>query len=126
VDTPLVLFGAAVINILYPAYLLTVKKTWGTITKDRRDIIFSVSYGLLFFIPSVLLGKGMLMLGALGASVGWGITQGSIIIGGQILGFASGEWRGVTGKPRKQIYIAIAFLILSMIILAIGNLLSTP
>jgi hypothetical protein len=64
----------------------------------------------------------MLLLGILGASVGWGIAQGSIILGGQLLGFASGEWRGVAGKPRHYIYTAIAVLILSMLILTLGNI----
>ena len=49
---------------------------------------------ILFFAPSALLGQGMLLLGPLGASVGWGLVQGSVILGGQVLGFASGEWRG--------------------------------
>jgi L-rhamnose-H+ transport protein len=119
-----VLFGAAVINVIYPAYLLTVKRSWNIIVKNGWEIVLAVTYGLLFFIPSVMLGKGMLLLGVLGASVGWGITQGSIILGGQLLGFASGEWRGVIGKPRKIIYIAIAVLILSMIILTFGNLIA--
>jgi len=66
----------------------------------------------------------MLLLGILGASVGWSNTQGAIILGGQLLGFASGEWRSVTGKSRKYIYTAIAVLILSMIILTIGNFLA--
>jgi L-rhamnose-H+ transport protein len=116
-----VLFGAALINVLYPAYLLTRNKSWNLIMKNGREILLSIGYGLLFFIPSVMLGKGMLMLGVLGASVGWGITQGSLILGGQILGFASGEWRGVTGKPRQYIYIAIVVLIISMVIMAFGN-----
>ena len=120
----IVLFGAALINILYPAYLLTKNKSWHIIPKNAKDIFLSAVYGLLFFTPSVLLGKGMLLLGALGASVGWGINQGLIIIGGQILGFSTGEWKGVSGKPRKYIYIAITILIISMIILAIGNMLS--
>jgi hypothetical protein len=71
-----------------------------------------------------MVGKGMLLLGSLGASVGMGITLGSIIIGGQILGFAGGEWKGVTGKPRKYIYTAIVVLVLSMIILAFSNLIA--
>lgn len=119
-----VLFGAALINILYPVYLLTRNKSWHIIPKNSKDILLSAFYGLLFFIPSVLLGKGMLLLGALGASVGWGINQGLIIIGGQILGFSAGEWKGVSGKPRRYIFIAIAILIVSMVILAIGNTLS--
>jgi hypothetical protein len=31
--------------------------------------------------------------------VGSGVTQGTLIIGGALLGFLAGEWRGVTGKP---------------------------
>ncbi len=117
-----VLFGAALVNIIYPAYLLTTNKSWSLLVKNGKDIILAFSYGLLFFIPSVMLGKGMLMLGVLGASVGWGITQGSIILGGQLLGFASGEWKDVTGKPRRYIYTAIIILIISMMILMIGNM----
>jgi len=120
------LFGAAIVNILYPAYLLTRNKSWGVITGNGREILLCVLYGLLFFIPSVLLGKGMLLLGALGASVGVGITQSAIIVGGQILGFASGEWKGIHGKPRQYIYAAILVLVVAMIILGLGNLISQP
>ncbi len=119
-----VLFGAALINILYPAYLLTRNKSWKVISAHGRDTLLSVIYGLLFFIPSILLGHGMLLLGASGASVGFGITQASIIIGGQIVGFASGEWRGISGMPRKYIYRAIVILVISMAILGVGNMLS--
>ena len=60
----------------------------------------------------------MLLLGALGASVGWGLVQGTLILGGQILGFASGEWRGVEGLPRRQIYLAVVLLVVAMSIMA--------
>ena len=116
-----VLFGAGIVNIIYPAYLLTKNKTWNVLTKNIKEVLIAISYGLLFFIPSVLLGKGMVLLGTSGASVGWGITQGSIILGGQILGFASGEWKGIKGRPRKYIYLAIVILLFSMIILSLGN-----
>jgi L-rhamnose-H+ transport protein len=119
-----VLFGAAVINVIYPAYLLTVNKSWNVIIKNGNEVMLSLLYGLLFCIPSLMLGKGMLLLGSLGASVGMGITLGSVIIGGQILGFASGEWKGVTGKPQQYIYSAVVVLVLSMIILALSNLIS--
>ena len=60
----------------------------------------------------------MLLLGPLGASVGWGLVQGTVILGGQLLGFVSGEWRGVSGIPRHQMYLAIALLIMAMTIMA--------
>jgi hypothetical protein len=64
-------------------------------------------------------------LGALGASVGWGIQQGMQMTGTQLLGFVSGEWRGVHGKPRRQMYLAIGILILAAVVLAYGNTLAT-
>jgi L-rhamnose-H+ transport protein len=115
------LLGAALPNVLYPAMLMTRNKSWGMLLAHPSEIGWSISYGILFFVPSALLGKGMLLLGPLGASVGWGLVQGTLILGGQILGFASGEWRGVVGKPRIQVYIAIVLLVVAMTIIASGR-----
>ncbi len=112
------LLGAAIPNVAYPAILMTRNKSWGVLAKYPGDIVLSVLYGVLFFVPSVLLGKGMLLLGAFGASVGWGLVQGTVILGGQILGFISGEWRGVASLPRRQMYAAILLLIAAMTIMA--------
>lgn len=115
------LLGAALVNVLYPAYLMTVNHSWNVLLANPREVLLALVYGFLFFIPSALLGRGMLMLGVLGASVGFGVVQGALILGGQALGFLSGEWSGVTGKPRTHIYLAIAVLVFSMGILAFGN-----
>jgi hypothetical protein len=115
-----VLMGAGIVNVLYPAFLMTKNKSWSTLP-NGKELMLSVVYGILFFAPSALLGKGMLMLGALGASVGWGVVQGTLILGGQMLGFVSHEWRGVTGRPRTHIYTAIFILIMAIVIMAIGN-----
>ena len=119
-----VLIGAAIVNTLYPAWLLTRNKSWNVLAGNAREILLCICYGLLFFIPSVMLGKGMLLLGALGASVGVGITQAAVITGGQVVGFASGEWKGIHGRPRQYIYSAIVILVVSMFILGLGNMLS--
>jgi len=55
-----VLVGAGIVNTLYPAYLLTKNRSWKVISGNGREILLCAAYGLLFFIPSVLLGKGML------------------------------------------------------------------
>ena len=112
------LLGAAIPNVLYPAMLMTRNKSWGVLAAHPGEVGLSIIYGVLFFVPSALLGQGMLLLGPLGASVGWGLVQGTLILGGQILGFLSGEWRGVGGKPRRQIYAAILLLIAAMAIMA--------
>ena len=117
--------GAALANILYPVYLMTKKRSWHVLHGNPKEMSLALLYGLLFFIPSILLGRGMVLLGPLGASVGFGIVQGTLILGGQALGFITGEWHGVTGKSRLQIYIAIAILLVSMFIMAVGNALAT-
>jgi L-rhamnose-H+ transport protein len=118
------LLGAAIPNVLYPAILMTCHRSWGVLAKQPGEIGLSIVYGILFFAPSALLGHGMLLLGTLGASLGWGLVQGTLILGGQILGFVTGEWRGVSGTPRRQIYAAILLLIAAMIVMACAKAVS--
>jgi hypothetical protein len=37
------------------------------------------------------------------------------------VGFASGEWRGVTARPRLQMVSALALLLTAVVILSIGK-----
>ena len=115
------LLGGALVNIGYAAYLLSRNRSWGILARSRRELLLAIIIGVNFSLAVALMGKGMLMLGALGASVGWGIQQAFQMTGTQLLGFLSGEWRGVHGKPRIQMYLAITIFILAAIVLAVGN-----
>jgi L-rhamnose-H+ transport protein len=117
----LALSGAAAVNVLYPLWLLRKNRNWDVFQSHPAEFCLALAYGALFFLPSVLLGQGMLQLGVLGASVGFGVVQGTLIIGGQLLGFLSGEWRGAPDRSRHYIYIAILVLILSVVLLASAN-----
>ncbi len=118
------LFGGALVNIGYAVYLLTRNRSWGVLGQSGKETLLAVVIGINFSLASTLMGKGMLLLGALGASVGFGIQQAMQMTGGQLLGFISGEWRGVHGKPRMQMYTAIAILIVAATIMAVGNTLA--
>lgn len=115
------LLGGSLLNVLYPAYLMTKKKSWGVLGGSWKELMLAVIIGGNMALGVVLMGKGMVMLGALGASVGFGIQQASQMLGGQGVGFISGEWKGVFGKPRSQMYAAIAVLIIAALIMAFGN-----
>ena len=115
------LLGGALVNIVYPAYLMTKNKSWGVLTGSWREVAFSIIIGFQFCLAVALAGKGMVLLGVLGASVGAGIQQAMQMMGGQGLGFISGEWRGVFGKPRRLMYFAIAALILATMIMTYSN-----
>lgn len=118
------LLGGSLINIVYPAFLMTKKQSWGILKESVGEILLSVIIGMQFCVSVAMMGKGMLLLGALGASVGFGIQQAMQILGGQGVGFVSGEWHGVQGKPRQQMYAAIGLLVVAAMIMALGNALA--
>jgi len=118
------LLGGALVNLGYAVYLLTKNRSWGVLAASPGEFALAVVIGIDFSLAVALMGKGMLLLGALGASVGWGIQQAMQMTGTQLLGFVSGEWRGVHGRPRRQMYLAIALLIVAAAVLAYGNTLA--
>jgi L-rhamnose-H+ transport protein len=118
------LLGGSLINIVYPAWLLTKNHSWKVLGQSWKELAFASIIGFNMALGIVLMGSGMLLVGALGASVGFGVQQASQMLGGQGLGFISGEWRGVQGKPRNLMYAAIAVLIVAALIMAYGNTLA--
>ena len=66
----------------------------------------------------------MLLLGALGASVGFGIQQGMQILGGQTVSLASGEWKGAPPQSGRAMIIATACLLGAAVLMAVGNTLA--
>jgi hypothetical protein len=118
------LVAGALLNIGYAAHRLNRNKSWHVLLGSGREFMLAIVIGVNFSLAVTLMGKGMLLLGALGASIGWGIQQAMQMTGGQLLGFVSGEWHGVQGRPRRQMYLAIALLIAAGVILAYGNTLT--
>jgi len=115
------MMAGALVNFLFPLYLMRRNHTGHLLLSSWRELPFPILGGLQFFAAILLLGVGSLQLGALGASVGWGLFQAMQILGGQTVGFLSGEWRGVHGKPRTRMYLAILIIIVAAFIVAFGN-----
>ena len=118
------LMSGALINLIYPLYLMAKNKSFGVLLQSVPEFLLAAVIGLNMAVGIVLMGSGMLWLGALGASVGFGIQQASQMIGSQGLGFISGEWKGVRGQPRNRMYLAIALLIVAAVVMAFGNTLA--
>jgi L-rhamnose-H+ transport protein len=115
------LLAGMLVNVVYPAILIAREGSWGRFAKHPGQVLVSALIGIQFFTGVLLMGQGMLALGVLGASVGFGMSQGMQIVGGQILGFVSGEWKGAPSKARSLIYLAIALLLVAAIVLALAN-----
>jgi hypothetical protein len=114
-------FSGAMLNLLYPAFLMTRRRSWGVLLTNWREVGLTVIMGVQTLLALTLPGKGMMMLGALGAAIGTGIQQAMQMVGGQGTGFISGEWRGVEGKPRLQMYASIALLVIASAIMAVSE-----
>lgn len=112
------LLGGALANVLYPAYLMTKHRSWRVLRETPREVALAMVLGIAFIVGFSMMGKGMLLLGALGASVGFGVQQSVQMLGNQAVGFASGEWREVS--PGRM-YWALALLIVAIGILSVGN-----
>jgi hypothetical protein len=115
------LASGALLNIIYPACLITRKRTWGVLVHNWSEAGLAFISGAQLILAAMLLGRGMLALGTLGASVGFGIQQAAQMLGNQGLGFMSGEWKGVHGKPLRLMIVAIGILIAAAAIMAYGN-----
>jgi len=115
------LLGGVLINIVYPLHLMAKNKSLGVLWQSWPEVALAAVIGVNMAAGIVLMGTGMRWLGTLGASVGLGIQQASQMLGSQALGFMSGEWRGVAGRPRHLMYLAIAVLILAGLVMASGN-----
>jgi hypothetical protein len=113
--------GGALVNVLYTVVTMTRKRTWNLMFIRKDELLYGALIGVQFVVSIVLMGRGMVLLGILGASVGFGIQQSMQIIGNQLVGFMGGEWFGVAGKPRRIMYIAIAIILMAVVILAYSN-----
>lgn len=114
----------ALVNVVYPAILMTKNRSWRVIGESPKEAGLSLIVGLNLFLAFSLWFSGMLLLGAMGGSVGFGIYFVLQILGAQGLGLISGEWRGVRGTPVKQMGAAVTILVLAAAIMAYASTLT--
>lgn len=113
--------SGALLNLIYPAWLITRRRSWWMLARHWPEACLCAVTGTQLMTGVLLMGRGMVLLGALGASVGFGIQQAAQMMGNQGLGFVSGEWRGVRRRPLALMIVAIAVLMTAAVIMAYGN-----
>ena len=115
------LMSGAMVNIIFPAWLMTKKKNWGVLLKNPGEMLLATIGGIQAITAFTLMGRGMLLLGVFGASVGFALQQIMQIMGNQAVGFVSGEWKNVYGNPRRLMYTALFILSVAVVIVAFSN-----
>lgn len=115
------LFGGALVNVLYPALLMTRRKSWAVLGRHWPEMGLSLCFGCQLMLAFAVFGYGRMQMGKFGDSQAPGIQLAMQIIGGLLVGILAGEWRGVPGKPRVQIAVAFAILIVGAILVTLAQ-----
>ncbi len=114
------LLGGAFVNLAYPVWLLCKNRSWGRFSGpgSLRDFALSLPIGAVTIASFAMGSTGMVLLGALGASVGFGINQAMQIAASQAVGYFSGEWHGVPRRYTRTMGVAVALLLAAVAIIA--------
>jgi L-rhamnose-H+ transport protein len=65
----------------------------------------------LSLVAGVLLGK-------LGASIGWPVIQSMAVLGGNVVGIFSGEWKGAGRKPFVTMLFGLTLLVVGILVIS--------
>lgn len=117
------LWGGLTTNFIWCMQLNTRNRTFGDYTNAKAPLktnyIFSAIAGTTWFLQFFFYGMGESKLGN-GAS-SWVLHMACIIIVSNVWGIYFKEWKGVSTPTYRTIILGIATVILSVVIVGIGN-----
>jgi L-rhamnose-H+ transport protein len=88
--------------------------------------LFGLIMGALWFGSTAIYGVATSRFsGGTGPIVGWPLFMSSIIVTSNLWGFATGEWRGTTRKPRNIVLLGTLILILGFVALSFSSTLQS-
>ena len=102
-------------SLLYVIYLLNKHKSWKFFRDGTRWYwLLTPAMGLMWISGTVLYGVGANLMGPLGPVVGWPMLMSTMVLTATAWGFAGGEWKGVSGFPKRLNTAALAILVAAM------------
>jgi L-rhamnose-H+ transport protein len=116
-------WGGMTALIVFMGGSMIRKGTWRNYFRPGtgRDLLISSAMGAVHFLAQIPYGIGAYYLGKLGTTVGWGVNIGMALIVASSLGFALGEWKGVSPRAVNTLLAGIAILVVAIGILAYAN-----
>ncbi|WP_242204067.1 L-rhamnose/proton symporter RhaT [Aestuariivivens insulae] len=109
------LFWTTILSIKYKSYTDFTNKN----TPIRNNILFSALAGTIWFLQFFFYGMGESKLGS-GAS-SWILHMSTIILTANFWGIYRKEWHGVAKKTKWTITAGIAVILLSVLLVGVGN-----
>lgn len=118
-----ILWGGLTTNLIWTTILSLKNRSYGdfvnTSSPIAKNVIFSALAGTTWFLQFFFYGMGESKLGN-GAS-SWILHMSTIILTANMWGVYRNEWKGVARKTKFTITVGIAVILLSVVIVGIGN-----
>jgi hypothetical protein len=107
-------------SLVWCVYLVTRGSTWNLYRKPHSaaNFLICAAMGGLWITGTVLYGVSSARMGRLGPAISWPIFMSSIIITGNLWGWAWGEWSGASPRSVKFLWAGIAVQILGIVLLS--------
>lgn len=102
--------GGALVNVLFPLFLMLRGRNLKTLAATA-DFCLTLVMSLLFVTCLLCMGNGMRMMGALGASLGFGLYQGFQTLVSQGVGVFAGEWKGAAFRTKALMSGAVILML---------------
>ena len=118
-----ILWGGLTTNLIWTTILSIKNKSYkdftNTSTPITNNILFSALAGTIWFLQFFFYGMGESKLGN-GAS-SWILHMSTIILTANLWGIYRKEWHGVAKKTKMTITAGIVIILLSVVLVGIGN-----
>jgi L-rhamnose-H+ transport protein len=117
------LWGGLTTNLIWCVYLNFKNRTFSDYTNSQtpiaQNIMFSGLAGTMWFLQFFFYGMGESKLGN-GAS-SWILHMATIILTANLWGFYLKEWKGVSQKTFRTFMLGLATILLSIVLVGLGN-----
>jgi L-rhamnose-H+ transport protein len=117
----IILIPVFLCNFIYSLYLLNKNKSVRMFREPGTSFywVWGLLMGIDWMAGMAAYGAGALSLGKLGTSMGWILFLASMIIVANILGVATGEWKGA--RPKTLAIMAAGIIVLMAAIIVVGT-----
>jgi L-rhamnose-H+ transport protein len=110
-------------NVLYCIILMRKNRTFRNFTfgKPAVNLLLAALMGILWLGSMNLYGMGVQIMGAWGAIVGWGVICALTIATSNVIGFASGEWKGALRRSRVFMVSGLGIVLAGIVVFSISS-----
>ena len=118
-------FGTSFIpNLIYCSFLLFRGGGWSRFLAEgwTKEAALAISMAVLSLGAFIGYGRGALVMGRYGTSVGWALFVAANVVASTLAGLIMGEWKGTSQHTRRLLLAAVAVLLLTVAILNLGGI----